>query len=160
MNFFKLKSALYSGILFIVIGSIFSIWATKYEDRTATDMGPGYFPLLLGVLLILLGIANVIKSVITGLQDTVQLTGIRPLIFILLSSLVFGILLGGIPALNVSSFGLVAAIFLSVSISSLAKPGTSNKEILVISTILSLICCTLFVVFLKMPIPLIPEFIR
>lgn len=160
MIIFKSKSTFYTGILFIIIGAIFSVWATAYEIRTATNMGPGYFPLMLGILLAVFGIVNVIKSVIINNYDSVNLTGLRPLVFILLSSIVFGLLLGGIPLLNIPSFGLIAAIFVSVLMSSYAKPGTTLKEILIISTILSVVCCLLFVAMLKMPVLLIPQFIK
>ena len=44
-----------SGLMFLVVGGIFAWGATSYSIGTGARMGPGYFPLLLGVLLAVLG---------------------------------------------------------------------------------------------------------
>ena len=40
-----------SGVMFMVVGAAFAWGATKYNLGTGARMGPGYFPLMLGVLL-------------------------------------------------------------------------------------------------------------
>ena len=44
-----------AGTLFIVIGALALLGARGYPVGSAMRMGPGYFPAVLGVLLILLG---------------------------------------------------------------------------------------------------------
>ena len=46
----------FSGLMFTIVGGSFAMGATSFEVGTAARMGPGYFPLLLGVLLTILGI--------------------------------------------------------------------------------------------------------
>ena len=45
-----------SGVMFTLTGAAFA-WssATEFTVGTASQMGPGYFPLVLGLLLVLLG---------------------------------------------------------------------------------------------------------
>jgi len=45
----------WSGVLFIAIGVSTIVAGSKYTLGTAARMGPGYFPRILGILLIALG---------------------------------------------------------------------------------------------------------
>ena len=45
----------WSGVIFIAIGLFAIIHGAKYTIGTAARMGPGYFPRILGILLIVLG---------------------------------------------------------------------------------------------------------
>ena len=49
----KIKSQkdFFSGLMFTVVGAAFAYGATSYTVGTGARMGPGYFPLLLGVIL-------------------------------------------------------------------------------------------------------------
>lgn len=51
-----------AGILFVIIGSIFLFISTNYKIGTAAAMGPGYFPMLIAILLIIFGVIIFIKS--------------------------------------------------------------------------------------------------
>ena len=44
-----------SGIMFLAVGLAFAIGATTYSFGTSARPGPGYFPLLLGIILCILG---------------------------------------------------------------------------------------------------------
>lgn len=50
-----------SGILFVVIGSIFLYISNTYTVGRAANMGPGYFPTLVSIILITIGIMIIIK---------------------------------------------------------------------------------------------------
>ena len=54
----------FSGLLFIAVGSAFAWGAGEYDIGTASYMGPGYYPRLLGILSILVGTAVVAKTFI------------------------------------------------------------------------------------------------
>ncbi|CAN5455977.1 tripartite tricarboxylate transporter TctB family protein [soil metagenome] len=47
---------LISGLFFIIVGLTVAILASEYNPGTAARMGPGYFPRLLGTILVVLGI--------------------------------------------------------------------------------------------------------
>ncbi|NCW39757.1 MAG: tripartite tricarboxylate transporter TctB family protein [Betaproteobacteria bacterium] len=51
----KSQKDFFSGLMFLVVGAAFAWGATSYSVGTGARMGPGYFPLLLGVLLAILG---------------------------------------------------------------------------------------------------------
>ena len=56
----------FAGLLFTVLGGGFAWGATTYQVGKAASMGPGYFPLLLGIILALMGMAIVAKSFMSG----------------------------------------------------------------------------------------------
>ena len=41
----------WSAVMFVVFGVLFIVWSTEYQFGSTQRMGPGYFPLLLGILL-------------------------------------------------------------------------------------------------------------
>ena len=47
----KSQKDFFAGLLYVVIGGGFAIGATNYTVGNAARMGPGYFPLLVGILL-------------------------------------------------------------------------------------------------------------
>ena len=53
----KIKSQkdFFSGLLYTVVGAAFAYGATSYNLGTGARMGPGYFPLLLGSILAIIG---------------------------------------------------------------------------------------------------------
>ncbi|MBB2946899.1 hypothetical protein FB565_006667 [Actinoplanes lutulentus] len=55
-----------AGGIFVVIGGAFVIGALGYDRGTALRMGPGYFPLVVGAIVVVLGLAIVIKGLIAG----------------------------------------------------------------------------------------------
>ena len=64
-------------------------------------MGPGYFPLALGVLLAVLGGVITFKALVVETVDGDKIGAFawRPLIFIILANLVFGAMIGGLPSI-------------------------------------------------------------
>lgn len=143
-----MKPTLYSGLLFVVVGLVFSTWATYYKIGSASNMGPGYFPAMLGVILVGLGILNLLKSIATSETKVSVNIAWRPLILILLANILFGVL--------IPSMGLVAAIFALVIVSSYAMSDTQIKETILLATLLSVVGCIVFAWALSMPLPILP----
>lgn len=146
----NMKPILHSGLLFVVVGLSFLLWATNYKIGDASSMGPGYFPILLGMILIVLGLINVLKSIVTREWSVTADIAWRPLILILLANILFGILL--------PKLGLVLAIFALVIVSSNALPGTKIKEVISLATFLSVLSCVTFVWALNMNLNILPKF--
>ena len=46
----------FAGLMFVVVGVAFAWGATTYSVGSGARMGPGYFPLMLGILLAILGV--------------------------------------------------------------------------------------------------------
>jgi hypothetical protein len=56
------KNNLYSGISFFVIGIIFGVSSLSYEIGTINDMGPGFYPLMISLVLIFLSLILILKK--------------------------------------------------------------------------------------------------
>ena len=150
-----------SGLMFTVVGVGFALGARDYTVGTAARMGPGYFPMMLGVLLAILGVLVTLKSFGGKLREGEEIGAIawRPLLFIIGSNLLFGVLLGGLPSIGLPPFGLLPAIVALVVVSALAGAEFKLKEALVLSAILAVGSWLTFVKLLSLPFQLWPTFI-
>lgn len=151
----------FSGILFLVIGVGFVWGATNYEIGVASSMGPGYFPVMLGGLIAVLGLVITVKALIVNTVDGDKIGpwAWKPLAYILGANLAFGVVLGGLPKINLPSAGLIAAIYVLTFISSLASNSLKIWKVSVLATILAVGSYIAFIVLLKSGIPVWPAFI-
>ncbi|NDP37832.1 MAG: tripartite tricarboxylate transporter TctB family protein [Rhodoferax sp.] len=142
----------FSGILFMVAGVAFAWGATDYTVGDSARMGPGYFPLLLGVLLALLGAAVTFKALVIETADgeKVGLIAWKPLVFIIAANLVFGVALGGLPRLKVPALGLIVGIYALTLIACLAGDRFKAKEAAALATVLAVLSYLAFVLLLKL----------
>jgi hypothetical protein len=90
-----------AGILFMLIGLCWAYASSKYDLGTATDMGPGYFPMAVSIAITIMGACSVVRA--TRVVDLDKIGGWSPFAFaiILLSVVSFGLLLnyvGLVPA--------------------------------------------------------------
>lgn len=144
------------------IGATFAVGAFNYQIGNSLRMGPGYFPLLLGIALALLGLA-VSATSFTGVAkdgDKIGPWAWRPLGFVILSNVVFGILLGGVPSIGFPSFGLIIAIYALTFIAALAGDEFKFKEVLILATVLAAGSYGAFIWGLNLQFPAWPSFIK
>jgi hypothetical protein len=113
----------------------------------ANNMGPGYFPTVLSYFLIFFGVVNITKSISLENYDTIELS-LRPLFFILLANILFGLLL--------PIAGLIVSITVLVMTASQAHSKTNKKENIKLAMFLSLSSYLIFSVFLGMPFKILP----
>jgi hypothetical protein len=151
----------FAGLLYAVLGAAFAIGATNYNIGTGARMGPGYFPLLLGVVLGLIGLYIMFKAVVvkTADGDKIGKWAWRPLFYIIAGNLLFGVLLSGLPNLGIPAMGLIAAIYGTTVVVSLAANTFNLKEALILGTILAAGSYVGFVWLLKLQFPVWPSFI-
>ena len=159
----KIKSQkdFYSGLLYTVVGAAFAYGATSYNIGTGARMGPGYFPLLLGSILAIIGGIILLKSLVveTPTGDRVGSWAWKPLCFIIAGNLLFGVLLGGLPSIKFPAMGLIVAIYGTTLVVSMAGDKFKLKEVLILATILSVMSYLAFIVLLKLQFPVWPSFI-
>jgi len=149
-----------SGVMFTVTGASFA-WqsATAYNVGTAAQMGPGYFPLVLGLVLVLLGGAILFFSLVVETPDGGAVGSIawRPLLCILGANLLFGVMLGGFAPLNLPPMGLMLAIYALCGVALLADAHRfSLRRWLVLSTILAVGSYLVFIRLLLVTLPVWP----
>ena len=159
----KIKSHkdFFAGLMYLVVGGAFAIGATEYSIGSGARMGPGYFPLILGILLAIIGLVISFKATLNGPGngDPVGKWAWRQILFILGANFAFGILLVGVPALGIPGFGLIVAIYGLVLIASFARKDVDIKETLILATILAVGSYAVFVWALNLQFPVWPSFI-
>ena len=159
----KIKSQkdFFSGLMFTVVGASFAYGATNYSIGSGGRMGPGYFPLLLGIILAVMGAVVIFKALVVETQDGDKIGqwAWKPLFYIIAANLLFGILLGGLPSVGIPAMGLIAAIFGLTIVSSLAGDAFNLKEVLILSVVLSIGSYLAFIMLLKLQFPVWPTFI-
>jgi len=157
----KSQKDFFSGLMFLLIGLGFAWGATNYNIGVGARMGPGYFPLMLGVILMVLGGLIAFKAMVIESEtgDKIGKWAWRPLVFIIGSNILFGILLGGLPSIGLPSMGLIVAIYALTIVSAKAGDVFKLKEVLVVATVLAIISYGAFIKLLNLQFPLWPAFI-
>jgi hypothetical protein len=158
----KSQKDFFSGLMFICVGVAFAWGASTYNIGNGARMGPGYFPLVLGVLLALLGSVITFTSLVVETQDGDKIGAFawKPLLFIILANLVFGASIGGLPVIGLPPLGLIVGIYLLTFIASNAGDSFKLKENVILATILAVMSYLAFIVLLKLQFPVWPAFIK
>jgi hypothetical protein len=148
----KNQKDFWAGVMLIAFGLFFSAFGIQYEFGTAARMGPGYFPRVLSVILILLGGGISLNALLTRTADErLDKFSWRELLFILGPVVLFGLLL--------KPMGLVISLFILIAVSSYASHEFKWKATLINAVALIVICLLLFVWSLNLPLRLWPFFI-
>jgi hypothetical protein len=139
----------WAGMMFLGTGAGALVVARAYPFGTTLSMGPGYFPTLIGAILILFGAVIAFR----GLRRNEKMQGswsIRALMLLPLSIVVFGMLMrlaGFLPA-------LAALVFLSAASGREFK----FKEVFLLAVFLYVLSGVMFIWGLGLPYPLIKPF--
>ena len=145
-----LKDILAGGI-FIALGAAFGLGSLAYEVGSPVQMGPGYVPLTLGIILVGLGILIVAKGFIAGEGEPIGEVDWRALVLISAALLFFGVTIRGL--------GVVGALFGSSLIASLARSQTSIREALLFAVVLTALSVAIFIFALQLRLPLAGDWI-
>lgn len=134
-----------AGALFVAIGALALLGARGYPVGSAMRMGPGYFPVVLGWLLIALGALVGLRA--ARRRDWQPLAwDWKPLAWISVSILAFGFLM---PRL-----GLVPALAVMFPAAAAAGREFRLREVLVLTAVMSAFAGGVFVYGLRLPYPL------
>ena len=138
---------LVAGLLFIVVGIAAIAIAANYTLGTAARMGPGYFPRILGILMIVLGAILALRS-LRVVGPPLPGWKWRPVLVVLGSVVVFGLI--------VTRVGLVLSTILLIVMASAASREFRPREALISGVLLALLCVGVFVIGLKLQIGIWP----
>ena len=157
----KSQKDFFCGLMFMAVGGAFAWGASTYNVGTGARMGPGYFPLMLGVLLAVIGAAITFTALVVETEGGGKIGkwAWKPLFYIIAANVVFGILLAGLPAINFPAFGMIVAIYALTFIASMAEAGWKFKTTLILATVLAVGSYIAFVLALKLQFPVWPSFI-
>lgn len=135
----------WAGVVFIVIGATSLVLSNDYEMGRAGSMGPAYFPTILGGMLVLLGVASVLRSLVRS-GPPVGRFAIRECALVLAATVVFGLL--------VRSAGLAIGTILVVMISGFASVKFKLAPFLALGLGLAVFGVLVFVYLLGLPMPM------
>lgn len=176
-------SDLVAGLIFAALGAAFAIGALGYELGSLLEMGPGYLPLALGLVLAGLGLATVVKAYVApdpapgeapegaardGVHDGGPADAVvpdadapdpRPLAGLQWRPTVAVFAAVAFFALTVDGLGLLLATFGTGLLAALARPGTRPVRALVIAVALTVASWVIFVLLLQLRLPLLGEWL-
>jgi hypothetical protein len=141
------RKDLLAGALFAAFGLAFAITSTTYEVGTPLRMGPGFFPLVLGVLLVVLGVSVAVKGFVAGEGGEIGTVPWRSLVLLLAAILFFGF--------TVRDLGLAPALFVTVLLAGLAGRSPRLVPAVVIAASLTALSVLIFVYVLQLRLSLI-----
>ena len=144
--FIRSQKDFVSGLLFLIIGLAAMAIGSDYPMGKAVRMGPGYYPMVLAGLLSIVGLACMIKALAVR-GPALERVHFKPVILVTVSVLLFGLLL--------RHAGMVAALAVSIYLSSLASSRFTLKAATVTFVLLTLFCWGVFIKALSLPIPLV-----
>jgi hypothetical protein len=149
----KNQQDFYSGLMFLIVGLLFAYGSSSYAIGSSVKPGPGYFPLILSAITAVLGGIVLFKSLTIEAEDGGKIGDIawRPLLVIIAAITLFGFAL---PRL-----GLIATVPMLVMLVSLAGDQFRWLGVVVTCTVLTVFAWLVFVVGLKLTIPMWPTFL-
>jgi putative tricarboxylic transport membrane protein len=136
----------WTGVIYVAFGAGAVVIARDYGLGSAFRMGPGYFPTVLGGLLIAIGLVSLVRSVIrTG--DPLPPARIKGLLAVTAATVGFGALVRGA--------GLVVALPLLVVVSAAASARFRWGPALALAAGLTVFCTVVFLKGLGVPLPVL-----
>ena len=132
--------------LFIAIGCL-GLWvAQDYTFGTSARMGPGYFPILISSVLVVLGMVTGLGSLrISG--SAIAEMHWRSTILIVAGIVIFGS--------TIDVVGLIPAVLITVVMTAFASGESRWKEVIPLAIFLAAFCTAIFVYALNQPLTLI-----
>jgi len=137
----------WSGVLFTLFGVGTLAIGSKYTLGTAARMGPGYFPRILGILLIVLGVTIALRALrVRG--EAMPRFRLRPLVVVLGSVVLFGAI--------VRPLGVALSTVILIVVASAASSEFRPRESLVAGVLLAALAVGVFVIGLQLQLPIWP----
>jgi hypothetical protein len=145
VNLRDARKDLLAGATFVVFGLAFAVTSSTYEVGTLLRMGPGYFPLVLGSLLVLLGILIAVKGFVAADSDEIGPVPWKALALLVAALLFFGYTVRGL--------GVVPALLVTIFLSALAGHRARVVPAVVIAACLTALSVLIFIIALQLRLP-------
>jgi hypothetical protein len=136
----------FAGLVYITTGAVGMIIALDYPFGSALRMGPGYFPTVLGGMMIAFGVAVLLM----GVKNNEKIKGgwsIRALIVLPIAAVVLGYVMEHV--------GFIPALALLIPLAAASGNEFKWKEIIPLTIGLIVISLSIFIWGLGLPYPLI-----
>ncbi|MBD0414311.1 tripartite tricarboxylate transporter TctB family protein [Oryzicola mucosus] len=130
------------GAIFVALGGFFAFQSQQLDLGTTFRMGPGYFPLVLALVLVLLGLVVVVQATrIKG--EPLGPIAWRGALFILPAPILFGVTVRGL--------GFVPSLFLTCLLASFASSRMTVPLALILSAVITAFSVAVFSYGLGLP---------
>ena len=137
------------GLLFVVLGAAVSIASMSFGYDTLSRMGPGVFPGVIGLLMLLIGGGIALQGFRAGREDQQISFRFRPLFFVTLSVVIFASVL--------RPLGLVVSLVILIVITRLAGDEIKFKQLAIQTIALTAAAVLIFYYGLGVPLNLWPR---
>lgn len=141
-----------AGLFFFITGALFAYGSLAYKLGSAMRMGPGYFPLALGLLLALIGVTLAARNARLELSrdeaSLIEKPCLRSVLLIGVAMLIF--------AFTLQTLGLIVATIGLVVVSGIAYRAFCWKEISALSASLAAFSSIVFSWALGLPLQVFP----
>lgn len=148
MSIFKHRDIVAGGLFGLTGLAVAIASLQQYPLGSAMRMGAGYFPLLLGGFLAILGAAVLLRALFSGRRHLMERLMFKPLLLVGAGVLAFAGLLG--------SVGLAIATLALIGLSGSAHHESRLRELLPLGLAMALFGAGVFVWGLGLPLPLLP----
>ena len=145
MNMHGARKDLLAGAVFVGLGLAFAITASSYEVGSALRMGPGYFPLVLGSVLVLLGIAIAVKAFVAGEGDDLGPVPWKAMVLLVAALFFFGYTVRGL--------GLIPSMLVTAFLAAMAGRNARVIPSAVVAASLTALSILIFVLALQLRLP-------
>jgi hypothetical protein len=142
-----------AGLAFVVFGVAFAVGASAYELGSLLRMGPGFFPLALGIVLALLGVVIVAQGFLE--RNEIEPIGVVPwraVALVLVAVAFFG--------LTVRGLGVAPAMFLTALVAGLAARRSGFVVPVAVAVGLTIAGVLIFVIALQLRLPILGPWLR
>ena len=133
-----------AGLVFLAIGIAGLYFGNDLAFGTSARMGPGYFPILLSGLIIVVGLVVGFQG-LTVEGPPIEKVQLRPIAFIVAAILIFGFL--------IESIGLALTAILLTIFAAYARPEVKLSETILLGVGLALFTVVVFVYVLGQALP-------
>jgi len=142
----------WSAAMFTLFGVLFIVWSMEYQFGTGQRMGPGYFPTILGILLLVLGILVALPALKADAEEThVEKIGWRGVIVILGAVALYAFLL--------PRAGFVISLIVLIVLSAMGSKEFTWKAALLSCVVLGAFSYVVFVKGLELQFPVWPIYL-
>ena len=151
MAFIRSPKDFWAGILFIALGVGAIIVGSNYNLGTAARMGPGYFPRILGILLIALG-AIITLNGVRAKGEPIPAWKWRPTLVVLGEVVLYGLI--------VARVGVAISTVVLIVTAAAASHEFRLGESVIAGVALAALAVFVFVIGLSLQLPIWPTFFR
>ncbi|SDN41165.1 tripartite tricarboxylate transporter TctB family protein [Ensifer sp. YR511] len=137
-------------VVFGILGTGFVVDSLSLSFGEPMDMGPAFFPRMVGCALVLLALAIGIKGVANVLAEKGEdlKIALLPVLYVFVAI--------GLFVLTLRSLGLIVASLLLVGVTGVASRDRRWREVILMAAVLSIVAGLLFVYGLGLQAPLLP----